>query len=151
MSSAVGSPSGVYRTPSVLLRPLVPHPHSCFWGPFRMTRMSLFTHVMSWIDQDGKFINYSIQTGAIFLIRRSTSLTLCHDAHCGNGSLSAKRVFLWHFLSDKICLGLLFLGKLILQLLGVVLTCFGHFSFFSSNCSLDRKHVKICLHTINRW
>ena len=42
-----------------LLRPLAPHPHShrCFRGPSRMTRMSLFTPVVSLSDQVGKFAN----------------------------------------------------------------------------------------------
>ena len=88
-----------------LLRPLAPHPHSCFRGPSRMTRMSHFTPVTSWKDQDGKFTNYSIQTVAIFLIRTSMCATLCQDAQCGNGSLSAKRGFVWHFINDKIILG----------------------------------------------
>ena len=38
-----------------LLRPLAPHPYSCFRGPSRMTRMSLCRPVSSLNDKDWKF------------------------------------------------------------------------------------------------
>ena len=67
-------------------------------------------------------------------------------------SLSAKRGVLWHFLNDKISLGLFWAEKFIeenkfqgqfIHLLVI--------SFFSPNCSFQSKHVKISLHTMNQW
>ena len=61
---------------------------------------------------------------------------------------NCKRVFK-HFFNDQISLGLFWGGKLIAKLLRGYFNTF--WSFHISNCSFERKHVKISLHTINEW
>ena len=137
-----------------LLRPLAPHPHSCFRGPSRMTKMSLYTCLHTCLEtiKLGNLPISPFEPWQFSWLERPRLPRSARMHSVNTGHFLPKEDFLWQFFNDKISLGLFWAEQFIEKnFSGVILTPFDRFSFFLSNCSCEWKHDKIYLPTINQW